>query len=199
MKTSPRTVDIRGKLYETVASRVDRFREEHADWTIETSIVTLDADQVVMRAAILDPTGRLISTGHSQEFRASSQINKTSALENAETSAIGRALAAFGIGGTEFATANEVLNAMHQQGRSHSPVQAAVGDWGNEHPDQAQVLRELAAELVDLVEAKNEPRLAYLRLLDQNLDGDQKLFLWGVLAPNSRTRAALKVEGQKAA
>jgi hypothetical protein len=194
MKQAPRVVDIRGRSYETVASRVERFREDHADWTIETSIVALDADQVVMKAAILDAGGRLIATGHSQEFRASSQINRTSALENCETSAIGRALASFGIGGSEFATANEVLNAIHQQGKS--PVAAAMQEVQIE-PEVMPILQELAAELVDLVEHQNEPRIAYLKLVDQNLVPDQKLALWSILAPNSKTRAALKKEAEK--
>jgi hypothetical protein len=194
MKLAARVVDIKGRQYETVASRVERFRQDHADWTIETSIVALDADQVVMKAAILDAGGRLIATGHSQEFRASSQINRTSALENAETSAIGRALASFGIGGSEFATANEVLNAIHQQGKS--PVAAAMQEVQIE-PEVMPILQELAAELVDLVEHQNEPRIAYLKLVDQNLVPDQKLALWSILAPNSKTRAALKKEAEK--
>lgn len=108
-------VNIRGRDYETVASRVQRFREAHPDHTVLTEIVFRDDDVVVMKAAILDPQGRIIATGHAEEKRASSQINRTSALENAETSSLGRALAAFGIGGTEFASANEVQNAIRQQ------------------------------------------------------------------------------------
>ena len=44
-----------------------------------------------------------------------SKINATSALENAETSAIGRRLSALGFGGTEYASADEVANAIQQQ------------------------------------------------------------------------------------
>jgi hypothetical protein len=70
-----------------------------------------------MQARIYNTECRCIATGHAEEFRAASQINSTSALENAETSAIGRALAAAGWGGTEFASANEVQNAIHQQNK----------------------------------------------------------------------------------
>lgn len=119
-------INIRGKDYQTVALRVQLFRAEHPEHSLVTSVVERAPDCVVMRADILDPTGRLIATGHAEEYRNASQINKTSALENAETSAIGRALAAFGIGGTEFATANEVQNAIHQQqaGQGHSEDRA---------------------------------------------------------------------------
>lgn len=108
-------IDIRGKEYQTVALRVKLFRDDFPLFTLATEVVERDEDCVVMRAEITNEEGRIIATGHAEEYRKSSQINKTSALENAETSAIGRALAAFGYGGTEFATANEVQNAIHQQ------------------------------------------------------------------------------------
>src|SRR6478736_3246605 len=105
-------VNIHGKQYQTVALRVSNFREAHQDFALQTEIVTRDEDCVVMKATILNAEGRVIATGHSEEYRGASTINKTSALENAETSAIGRALAAFGMGGTEFASAEEVAHAI---------------------------------------------------------------------------------------
>jgi len=68
-----------------------------------------------MKASILDNDGRLLATGYSEEVRAASKINATSALENAETSAIGRCLSALGFGGTEYASADEVASAIKQQ------------------------------------------------------------------------------------
>lgn len=108
-------INIRGKEYQTVALRVAKFREAHPTHSLTTSIINMNSDVVIMQAAIADETGTIKATGHAEEYRASSQINKTSALENCETSAIGRALAAFGFGGSEFASANEVVNAIHQQ------------------------------------------------------------------------------------
>lgn len=108
-------VNIRGKEYMTVALRVQQFREKHPDWSIVTEIVHRDAEEVVMLATIYNSEARAIASGHAEEKRKASQINSTSALENAETSAIGRALAAAGFGGTEFASANEVQNAIAQQ------------------------------------------------------------------------------------
>ncbi len=105
-------VNIRGKEYQTVALRVQKFREEHPEWELSTEIIEANEKFVIMQARIYNYDGKCIATGHAEEFRAASQINSTSALENAETSAIGRALAAAGWGGTEFASANEVQNAM---------------------------------------------------------------------------------------
>lgn len=108
-------VNIRGKEYQTVALRVQKFREAHPSWSLTSEVLFRDADCVVMKSIIADETGRVLATGHAEEYRKSSQINGTSALENAETSAHGRSLAALGIGGTEFASANEVQNAIQQQ------------------------------------------------------------------------------------
>lgn len=109
-------VNIHGKLYKTVAKRVDEFRDEHkTNMSIITSLISIDDKTVVMKAEILDKDGRVIATGFAEENRTTSQINRTSALENCETSAIGRALANFGLAGGEYASADEVANAIAQQ------------------------------------------------------------------------------------
>lgn len=115
MSKSTGVVNIRGKEYKTVALRVSEFREQHPTFRLITSIVHRDEESVVMEARVLNEVGELIANGHAEESRTSSQINKTSALENCETSAVGRALASFGLGGSEYASANEVQNAIHQQ------------------------------------------------------------------------------------
>lgn len=110
-------VTIHGKEYRTVAYRVNEFRErfplsEH--WGILTEIVSADDERVVMKATIKHED-TVVGTGYAEEARASSAINRTSALENCETSAIGRALAACGLAGTEYASANEVEGAISSQ------------------------------------------------------------------------------------
>lgn len=110
-------VNIRGKEYKTVALRVSEFREHHKNFTISTDIVENSA-RVIIKASVLDESGRLIATGYAEEERGSSNINTTSALENCETSAIGRALACFGFGGSEYASANEVTEAILQQAKN---------------------------------------------------------------------------------
>lgn len=107
-------VNIHGKEYITVAERVSAFREVSPELTIETEIVRWEGDDVVIKASISN-NGKLIATGLAHEVRGSTNINKTSHVENCETSAIGRCLAAFGLGGTEYATADEVANAIAQQ------------------------------------------------------------------------------------
>jgi len=110
-------VKIHGKEYKTVALRVAEFRAAHPDYTISTELVEANDVLVIMKASILDNEGRLLATGYSEEVRAASKINATSALENAESSCVGRALAFYGLGGTDMsiASADEVANAIQQQ------------------------------------------------------------------------------------
>lgn len=75
------------------------------------------------------------------------------------------------------------------------PVKAAMQGVQINDEDMAW-LRNLAAELVQLVESENKISAAYDHMQDQGLDQDQKLALWDILAPNSKTRGALKKEGQ---
>lgn len=119
-------VNIRGKEYKTVALRVQEFRDQFKDYALVTDVIQLDQDQCVIKATVLNELNRVIATGLAQEFRKASQINGTSYVENCETSAIGRALACLGIGGQEFASANEVLNAIHQQ--NNPPVETITDD-----------------------------------------------------------------------
>lgn len=109
-------IDIRGRDYKTVALRLSEFRKEHPDWPIETELLTPPAsgDQVVMKTAIKNQDGRTIATGHAHEVWTNTGINQTSALENCETSSVGRALAFYGLAGTEIASADEVAGALNR-------------------------------------------------------------------------------------
>ena len=121
MTTNTGKVNIRGKEYLTVAYRVKQFRVDHPDWQIHTEIIHMDDDRVVVRAEICDSAGVTVASGHAEEKRSASQINQTSALENCESSAVGRALAFAGYGGSEIASADEVQNAIYQQENKTSP------------------------------------------------------------------------------
>jgi hypothetical protein len=132
--TNTGKVNIRGKEYLTVAYRIKQFRVDHPDWQIHTDIIKMDDDRVVVRAEIADSAGVTVATGHAEEKRSASQINQTSALENCESSAVGRALAFAGYGGSEIASADEVQNAIYQQENKNPRVEkmtAAVNACGS--------------------------------------------------------------------
>ena len=113
-----KTTNIRGKQYVEVNERIKFFRQEeqYKNWSLITEFTVLDEAQCVCKASIVDASNRIISTGHAHEVQGSSNINKTSYVENCETSAIGRALAMLGIGiDTSIASANEVSDAIAKQ------------------------------------------------------------------------------------
>ena len=113
-----KTTNIRGKQYVEVNERIKFFRQEdeYKNWTISTEFTALDSEMCVCKAIIADTNQRVVATGHAHEERSGSHINKTSYVENCETSAIGRALAMMGIGiDTSIASANEVNDAIAKQ------------------------------------------------------------------------------------
>tara|TARA_X000000950_G_C13884066_1_gene648108 strand:+ start:303 stop:989 length:687 start_codon:yes stop_codon:yes gene_type:complete len=98
-----------GKLYTQVVHRMEAFRRIHGtDFGLDTEILVNDGKRVVIKAIITDKDGRSVGAGMAEEIRGQGMVNTTSALENAETSAIGRALASLGLAGGEYASANEI-------------------------------------------------------------------------------------------
>ena len=122
LKTT-KSVNVKGKDYVLVNDRVMAFRNACPGGAITTEIVPeLSGDGIVtMRTTVTDETGQIIATGFAQEKESSSYINKTSYIENCETSAIGRALGMCGIGiETSVAAAEELANAITNQNKESS-------------------------------------------------------------------------------
>lgn len=111
------TMDIKGKRYIPVNERVKAFRMLCPDGSIETELIKYDDANIIMRA-VVKVNGEVKATGWAKEVEGSSNINRTSAMENAETSAVGRALGFLGIGiETSIASYEEVTNAkMYEEG-----------------------------------------------------------------------------------
>ena len=109
-------IDVKGKQYAPVTERIKAFRMIHPEGGITTEIVSIEGGVCVIRAMVTTAEGQVLGTGTAYEKESSSYINKTSYIENCETSAVGRALgmAGYGIDGS-MASAEELLNAMKQQ------------------------------------------------------------------------------------
>ena len=102
-------VPIHGKQYTLVATRLAVMQEEFLGSALDlkTTIIHHDDKKVIVQVdAFVD--GKHLSTGTAEELRSTSRINQTSALENAETSAVGRALAFLGFANDSVASAEEV-------------------------------------------------------------------------------------------
>jgi len=108
------TIKIHNNDYATVALRIGILRRNLGTAaTIQSSIIHQDEKKVIVRSEVFID-GKLVSSGLAEELRAASRINQTSALENAETSAVGRALAMLGLTNDKIASAEEVSGAIVQ-------------------------------------------------------------------------------------
>ena len=111
-----KTVNIKGKDYVMVNERIKAFKELYPDYAIVTEIEHLGDGMCVIKAMVMDAEGNPKATGHAYEKEGSSPINKTSYIENCETSAVGRALGFMGIGiDTSICSAEELAIAISQQ------------------------------------------------------------------------------------
>jgi len=157
-------INIRGKSYVLVNERVKEFKtsEKYASLSIETELLQFSQDSCVAKASIKDSTGRVLATAHAQEVRTSdaSDVNSTSHIENAETSAVGRALGFIGIGiDTSIASADEVHSAVNRQ-ETLSQAPRAV-----RKPFQAPVSPSAHTDAVVNQEA-NKPKLGDIALIE---------------------------------
>ena len=115
-----------GKKYTEVYVRVEQFRMAFGETLgIDTNILVDDGKRVVIKATVTKD-GMIIGSGMAEEIRGSTNVNKTSAIENCETSAIGRALASLGLHGGSYASANEIAAVQRkeqaQQEQSQTPA-----------------------------------------------------------------------------
>lgn len=111
-----KTIPIKGKEYIEVNQRVTAFRRLYPEGSISTTVQDFENGVILVRAEIRDGEGKLLASGLALEEKTSSSINRTSYVENAETSAVGRALGFMGIGiATSIASAEEVSHAIEQQ------------------------------------------------------------------------------------
>jgi hypothetical protein len=116
------SIKIHGKNYITVNERLQEFRAYHKDYSLKSNIEYLEGGMCVVKATIENESGRVLANGLAYEKEGSSNINKTSYVENCETSAWGRALANFGIGiDDSVASADEVANALKLQATPPKP------------------------------------------------------------------------------
>lgn len=127
MQEAPK-IDVKGKWYTNVATRMEIFRKYFGmTLGIHTKIISPlqpheDQNIIVVQAFIVNQNNFILSAGLASEDKRQGFINKTSALEVAETSAIGRALAAFGLHGGEYASSFEVEHAINNQASDNLPT-----------------------------------------------------------------------------
>lgn len=155
---SIKTTAIQGKDYAEVNQRIKAFRMVYPTGTIATEMISNENGVCIFKASVYadgDPTvSNLLGVGHAYEKENSSFINKTSYIENCETSAVGRALGMAGFGiDTSVASAEEVGNAIRNQPEQKQERKAS--------PKQIETLLNVykGANLTRLLEANGIGRI----------------------------------------
>lgn len=128
-------IKVKDKDYIQVNQRIKAFRYVFPKGKIETKIISLEGDigkrNCLMRCEIYDDLGNLLSTGYAEEKEDSTFINKTSFIENCETSCVGRALGMCGFGiDTSIASAEEVETAIaNQEKKEEKPTSLKLNQF----------------------------------------------------------------------
>lgn len=150
-----KTVNIKGKDYVMVNERIKAFKELYPDYAIVTEIEHLGDGMCVIKALVMDAEGNPKATGHAYEKEGSSPINKTSYIENCETSAVGRALGFMGIGiDTSICSAEELAIAMSQQETPEQIAERKLNGEAVELPtgeDFAKAMKSASSQQITMI------------------------------------------------
>ncbi len=176
------TTDIKGKEYAEVNQRIKAFRMIYPDGSITTEMLSNDNGVCIFKAIISDKDGRVLGTGTAYEKEDSSFINKTSYIENCETSAVGRALGMCGFGiDVSVASAEEVANAIHNQEPTQEEADNYVMEFGKY---KGTKLKDVPTDYIEwLLANKSDPKLIKLIELATGLvipgqeEQEERLFL----------------------
>ena len=155
-----------GKTYHDVSQRIEAFRAFHPRHQIKTDMIANDGKMVVFKASIFDPDGKELATGHAEEVRGSTQVNKTSALENCETSSIGRALAQMGLHGGEFASLNELMGVPDKAAKLQQwdHYQQGLKNNIHHHPfEETEGFKQIKEVLPNATVTKTQPHGSFLQ------------------------------------
>lgn len=145
-----RTTDIKGKEYAEVNQRIKAFRMIYPQGSIRTEMMSNENGVCIFRATVWSDANELLGSGHAYEKEDSSFINKTSYIENCETSAVGRALGMAGFGiDVSVASAEEVANAIQNQEVTQEEADTYTLTFGKH---KGKTLKEVYEEAPDYIE-----------------------------------------------
>ena len=154
-----KTTKIKEKDYAEVNQRIKAFRMCHPNGTISTDIISIENGVVLMKASVYDEDGKVLGSGYAYEKENSTFINKTSYIENCETSAVGRALGMCGFGiDTSVASYEEVSNAMANQGDQKEKLTKKAT------PKQVEKVKELVSDIAKMLEYYNVEKVEDLSI-----------------------------------
>ena len=174
-----KTIDIKGKQYVPVNERLKYFRENFQGYRLLSELVSNVDGVCVFKATVYNEKGEPVASGYSQEKEADtrSMVNKTSYIENSETSSWGRALGNFGIGiDSSVASADEVANAINTTKADHTTKKADTDNYYNSVMAKIQVAKtreELKAIWKDLDENEQDLYIDKIQVRQSVLDANK--------------------------
>lgn len=128
-------------LYETVAQRLVRWWDTYPAGRIVTNIYHYDGSTIIIRCEGYNADGWLIATGHAEEVFGNSPVNKTSFLENCETSAIGRMISNSPVGHLGERASSTEMEKVNRVNAGYTP---AADPHAGATPKQIGYLKSLA-------------------------------------------------------
>jgi len=162
-----------GKKYTMVSTRIEAFRKILGlDFGINSEILVNDDTRVVMKTTIWDKNGFQIGCGHAEEIRAQGRVNKVSAIENCETSSIGRALASIGLSGSEFASGDELIAVANKITTLHENLEQKEKEFEVKQQVTDSDLKKIE---IEIVEGDNVDALTDLEVLLSQKNSTQEL------------------------
>ena len=176
------------KWYTTVPTRINIFRKHFSlNARILTDVAFVDSERVEVHASITifkDGSWEKVADGKAEEYRGEGFVNKTSALENCETSAIGRALANLGMHGGEYASSFEVDNAKHNKAEAAVVKKELtqdqyrfVSDTGSvigTYIDEAMFMKQALVYFLGTTDTGGEPTKVQILLYEANKEEIKK-------------------------
>lgn len=159
-----KTTDIKGKEYAEVNQRIKAFRMVYPGGSILNDMISNENGVCIFRARVLDEEGNILGVGHAYEKEDSTFINKTSYIENCETSAVGRALGMAGFGiDVSVASAEEVANAMQNQEVTQAEADNYVLTFGKYKGKKLKELYEEEPNYIEwMISNSNDERMLKL-------------------------------------
>ena len=135
---SIQTTDIKGKDYAEVNQRIKAFRMVYPEGYIDTQIISVENGVCIIHATCGND-GKILGSGTAYEKEGSTFINKTSYIENCETSAVGRALGMAGFGiDVSVASAEEVQTAIINQKKDEKVRKVDIAALQKKFPSPEQ-------------------------------------------------------------